>query len=167
MPKNALGSSLELAATSGPAMPRPFCRSSSLPTSTSTFSTIRPITWRARSWPPETFQSFSRKFKSKETTAPAAFAIRIPSMINSAVVSERAAKIPPLWNHRTPGAKMAFQSKSPGFKRAAADVDLAFGRFAEGNDAGVQTMYQCAEGQEVECAALEDFQSVIHFEVSR
>ena len=37
MPKNALGSSLDLAATSGPAMPSPFCRSSSLPTSTSTF----------------------------------------------------------------------------------------------------------------------------------
>ena len=41
MPKNALGSSLDVAATSGPGMPSPICRSSSLPTSTSTFSTMR------------------------------------------------------------------------------------------------------------------------------
>ena len=35
-------------ATSGPGMPRPFCRSSSLPTSTSTFSTMRATTSTAR-----------------------------------------------------------------------------------------------------------------------
>ena len=48
-------------------------------------------------------------------TAPAALAACMPSMITSAVVSESAAKIPPLWNQRTPPAKIAFQSKSPGF----------------------------------------------------
>ena len=39
------------------------------------------------------------------------------------VVGESAAKMPPEWNQRTPEAKMAFQSKSPGFKRAAASLD--------------------------------------------
>ena len=37
------------------------------------------------------------------------------SMIRSAVVSDSDAKMPPLWNQRTPSAKMPFQSKSPGF----------------------------------------------------
>ena len=37
-----------------------------------------------------------------------------------AALSESAAKMPPLWNHRTPPPKMAFQSKSPGCSRAAA-----------------------------------------------
>jgi hypothetical protein len=35
-------------------------------------------------------------------------------MMRSAVVSDRDAKIPPLWNQRTPDPKIAFQSKSPG-----------------------------------------------------
>ena len=47
--KNALESSLEVDATSGPGMPSPFCKSSSFPTNTSTFSTIRPTTSTARS----------------------------------------------------------------------------------------------------------------------
>ena len=46
----------------------------------------------------------------------------MPSMINSGVVSESAAKIPPLWNQRTPPAKIPFQSKSPGRSRAAASL---------------------------------------------
>jgi hypothetical protein len=120
IPKNAPGSSLDFAATSGPGMPRPFCRSSSLPTSTSTFSTIFAITATARSAPPETFQSFSRKLRSNEQTAPAALAARIPSAISSAVVGESAAKMPPLWNQRTPPWKIAGQSKSPGLSSAAA-----------------------------------------------
>ena len=123
MPKKALGSSLLFAATSGPGMPRPFCRSSSLPTRTSTFSTIRATVSTARSAPPEIFQSFSRKLRSKEQTAPAALAAFMPSMMTSGVVGESAAKMPPLWNQRTPPAKIAFQSKSPGFSRPAASFE--------------------------------------------
>ncbi len=52
-------------------------------------------------------------------TAPAALAAFMPSMISSAVVSESAAKMPPEWNHCTPPAKIAFQSKSPGLSSAA------------------------------------------------
>ena len=55
-------------------------------------------------------------------TAPAALAAFMPSMMSSAVVSESAAKMPPQWNQRTPPAKMAFQSKSPGLSRAAASL---------------------------------------------
>ena len=47
----------------------------------------------------------------------------IPSRISSDVVSERAAKMPPEWNQRTPPAKIAFQSKSPGFNCAAASLE--------------------------------------------
>ena len=56
-------------------------------------------------------------------TAPAAFAAFMPSMTSSAVVSERAEKMPPEWNHFTPLAKMAFQSKSPGLSRAPASLE--------------------------------------------
>ena len=69
------------------------------------------------------FQSFSRKFRSKDTTAPAALAACMPSMITSAVVGDSAAKMPPLWNQRTPPAKMLFQSKSPGLSSAAASLE--------------------------------------------
>ena len=31
--------------------------------------------------------------------------------------------MPPLWNQRTPPAKIAFQSKSPGFSSAAASLE--------------------------------------------
>ena len=55
--------------------------------------------------------------------APAAFAACIPSMISGAVVSESEAKIPPEWNHRTPRAKIADQSKSPGLSSAPASFD--------------------------------------------
>jgi hypothetical protein len=44
-------------------------------------------------------------------------------MITSPVVVESAAKIPPLWDHRTPPRKIAAQSKSPGSSLAAASVD--------------------------------------------
>ena len=54
--------------------------------------------------------------------APLFFAACIASMINSAVVSDNAAKMPPLWNHRTPPPKIPFQSKSPGFSSAAASL---------------------------------------------
>ncbi len=47
----------------------------------------------------------------------------MPSMMTSAVVAESAAKMPPLWNQRTPPAKIAFQSKSPGFSSAAASFE--------------------------------------------
>ena len=61
--------------------------------------------------------------RSKEQTAPAALAACMPSMITSAVVGDSAAKMPPLWNQRTPPAKIAFQSKSPGFSSAAASFE--------------------------------------------
>ncbi len=54
--------------------------------------------------------------------APAAFAACAASTTSSAVVGESAAKMPPEWNQRTPEAKMAFQSKSPGFRWAAASL---------------------------------------------
>ena len=38
-------------------------------------------------------------------------------MISSEVVSDRAAKIPPEWNQRTPPAKIFAQSKSPGLEQ--------------------------------------------------
>jgi len=44
----------------------------------------------------------------------------MPSMISSPVPSDNAAKMPPLWNQRTPPPKMAFQSTSPGFISEAA-----------------------------------------------
>ena len=44
------------------------------------------------------------------------------SMMSSEVELERAAKIPPLWNQRTPLPKISFQSKSPGFSWAAASL---------------------------------------------
>jgi hypothetical protein len=51
----------------------------------------------ACSRPPDAFQSFSRKFRSNDTTAPRALAARMPSMINSGVDGPSAAKMPPLW----------------------------------------------------------------------
>ena len=77
----------------------------------------------ARSAPPEIFHSFSRKFRSNELTAPAALAACMPSMITSGVVGESAAKMPPLWNQRTPPAKIVFQSKSPASSRPAASLE--------------------------------------------
>ena len=53
-------------------------------------------------------------------TAPAARASCNPSTMSSDVVGESAAKMPPLWNQRTPLAKSPFQSTSPGARRAAA-----------------------------------------------
>jgi hypothetical protein len=44
-------------------------------------------------------------------------------MITWPVLSERAAKIPPLWNHLIPPEKTVFQSKSPGLSRAAASLE--------------------------------------------
>ena len=43
-------------------------------------------------------------------------------MISSAVVSDSAAKMPPVWNQRTPAPKIAAQSKSPGLSCAAASL---------------------------------------------
>ena len=83
---------------------------------------MRPMTPTAREAPPQMLQSFSRKFRSNDVTAPAAFAAFIPSMITSPVVSESDAKMPPLWNQRTPPAKIAVQSKSPGLSSAAASL---------------------------------------------
>src|SRR5216110_3464237 len=73
--------------------------------------------------PPEICHSLARKFRSKEITAPAALAAFIPSMMTSGVVGDRAAKIPPLWNHRTPPPVIAFQSKSPGLSSAPASFE--------------------------------------------
>jgi hypothetical protein len=61
--------------------------------------------------------------RSKETTAPAARAASMASITSSEVVGESAEKIPPLWNHRTPPAKIAFQSKSPGLSKAPASFE--------------------------------------------
>ena len=47
----------------------------------------------------------------------------MPSMISSGVVGDSDAKMPPLWNQRAPPAKIAAQSKSPGFSSAAASFD--------------------------------------------
>ena len=84
---------------------------------------MRPMTPTARDSPPQIAQSFSRKLRSNEVTAPAAFAAFMPSMMSSPVVSESDAKMPPLWNQRTPPPKMAFQSTSPGFSCAAASFE--------------------------------------------
>ena len=113
---------MDLAATSGPAIPSPFCRSSSLPTRTSTFWTICSTTSTATFWPPQRFQSFSRKLRSKLVTAPAALAAFIPSAMRAPVVFDSAAKMPPLWNQRTPPPKIVAQSKSPGLSSAAASL---------------------------------------------
>ena len=45
----------------------------------------------------------------------------------------------------------------------AADVDVAVGGFPEGNDSGIETMDQCAEGQEVQGAVRTDVQAVFHW----
>ena len=55
-------------------------------------------------------------------TAPAALAACIAFDDQLRGVGESAAKMPPLWNQRTPPAKIAFQSKSPGFSCAAASL---------------------------------------------
>jgi hypothetical protein len=44
------------------------------------------------------------------------------SMMSSDVVSDSAAKMPPLWNQRTPAPKISAQLKSPGFSCAAASL---------------------------------------------
>ena len=76
----------------------------------------------AFSAPPWIFHSFSRKFKSNEVIAPAALASFIISAASGAVVGDRAANIPPQCTHLTPLAKIAFQSKSPGFSSPAASL---------------------------------------------
>ena len=58
--KKAAGSSFDFACTSGPASPRPRCRSSSLPKSTSTSAATRRKTSWARASPPRAAQSFAR-----------------------------------------------------------------------------------------------------------
>ena len=63
---------------------------------------MRFMTDNAFSWPPQMSQSFWRKFRSNDVTAPAALAAFMASMINSPVVSDSEAKMPPLWNQRTP-----------------------------------------------------------------
>ena len=122
--KKAAGSSFDLAATSGPAMPRPCCRSSSLPTSTSTFSTMRCEHGRARGRGRPRRARASRGSSGRtSTTAPAAAATCMPSRINSPVVVARAPR-----RCRRCGtsarrrAKIASQSKSPGFSSAAASL---------------------------------------------
>ena len=45
---------------------------------------------------------------------------------------------------------------------AAAHVDLAFGGLAKGDDTGVQPMDQGAQGDEVQCAAWGNIQTMIH-----
>lgn len=45
---------------------------------------------------------------------------------------------------------------------APADVNLAFGGFTEGNDAGVQAVDKRTKGEEVECAVRPDVQAVFH-----
>jgi len=120
--RKALGSRACSVPAAGPGIPSPRCRSSSFPTSTSTCSTIRPMTWAALVGLPQTPHRRSRKFRSKEVTAPAALAAFIPSTMSAPVDAEREAKMPPLWNHRTPPAKMALQSKSPGLSCAAASL---------------------------------------------
>ena len=46
---------------------------------------------------------------------------------------------------------------------AAADVDLALGRLAEGNDARIEAMDQRAQGEKIQCAFWFDIQSVFHW----
>jgi hypothetical protein len=84
---------------------------------------MRRMTEVAFSCPPQRFQSLARKFRSNETTAPAALAAYMPSIITSPVVPESAAKMPQLWNRRTPPAKMVCQSKAPGLSWAAASFE--------------------------------------------
>ena len=55
-------------------------------------------------------------------TAPAALAAFMASMMTSPVVSDSAAKMPPLWNQRTPPPKISFQLKSPGLSCAGGFV---------------------------------------------
>ena len=45
---------------------------------------------------------------------------------------------------------------------AAADVDLALGGLAEGDDARVEAMHQRAEGHQIQRAILRDIQTMIH-----
>ena len=56
------------------------------------------------------------------TAAAPPLAAFMASMINSPVVSESAAKMPPLWNQRTPWPKISFQLKSPGLSNAPASL---------------------------------------------
>ncbi len=47
---------------------------------------------------------------------PCCLAASIASLATRGVVSDRAAKMPPVWNQRTPSSpKILFQSMSPGF----------------------------------------------------
>ena len=45
---------------------------------------------------------------------------------------------------------------------AAADMDVAMGRLAEGDDAGIEAMDQGAKGEEIEGAVRADIQAVFH-----
>ena len=54
-------------------------------------------------------------------TVPASCAALSASIATSAQEGERAEKIPPVWNQRTPLEKTAFQSMSPGFMWLAAE----------------------------------------------
>ena len=97
-------------------------KSSSLPIITSTSGAMRRFTSTALAGPPCDFQSEARKLRSKETIVPACLAACMASMASSAVVGERAAKMPPQWNQRAPSSrKMRFQSTSPGFICEAAE----------------------------------------------
>ena len=58
-----------------------------------------------------------------QTTAPLILEGMKAAKGQGAVVSESEAKIPPEWNQRTPLAKIADQSKSPGLSRAPASFD--------------------------------------------
>ncbi len=60
MPRKTAGSSAEVAFISGPRMPKPFWRSSSLPSRTSVWETMWPRISRASSEPPQMLQSFWR-----------------------------------------------------------------------------------------------------------
>ena len=84
---------------------------------------MRPMTSTAFWSPPQMFQSFWRKLRSKLVIAPAALAAFMPSAISSPVVSDSAAKMPPLWNQRAPPAKILLQSKSPGLSNAPASLE--------------------------------------------
>jgi hypothetical protein len=41
-------------------------------------------------------------------------------------------------------------------------MDVAIGRFAKRNDAGIQTMDECAEGKKIESAVFRNVQAVFH-----
>ena len=118
-PKERRRVELGLPATSGPGMPSPFCRSSSLPTSTSTCSTMRPITSTARLRPARNVPELLAEVQIEDTTAPAALAACMPSMMTSAVVSESAAKMPPLWNQRTPAREDGLPIEIAGLQQRA------------------------------------------------